>query len=357
MIRKRSEHGLGHLVNPLDPDRDDRDWITPAIELLIYKPELISTGGGPPWLDLPAVTRFAFSTNDLRRAFETYNATRPWSEQVKPFNFLLHAHIHPSGYPAGVDPARFRLLAPYEAKPSHWLELPWTNLHTGQQHPVTTDPHDHRADVVGLKTYRDVLALYAIHPEPKSLDPDGHPCTRRSPPGLLQRRPITVLTISLIGSESNRLDETTAGLIGTLDDALATYSGPTENAWTTLVLPTLPDFSNHELAALAGLDTRTLQRIKSRAITAPHQRNRTVLTLIAAKLAAERLDTWGITPPATPLEQLAAYLDCREGHQEARRCIVCDSDLTGRQRLYCSNDCKWEHAYWRRRGSQIAASK
>jgi hypothetical protein len=35
---------------------------------------------------------------------------------------------------------------------------------------------------------------------------------------------------------------------------------------------------NRQLAALAGLDTRTLQRITSRAITSPHERNRALLT-------------------------------------------------------------------------------
>jgi hypothetical protein len=336
VIRKRSEHGLGHLLNPLDPNRDDRDWITHAIELLIYEPELILTGGGPPWLDFPALTRFAFSTNDLQRAFNAYNATRPWAEQIKPFNFLLHAHIAPCGYPAGVDPTRCRLLAPYESSPSRWLELPWTNLHTGQQHPVTTDPDDHRAEVTRLKTYRDVLALYAIHPEPKSLDPDGNPCTRRSPPGLLQRRPITALTYSLIGKESNRLDETTAGLVGSIDDTLTTYNSPTENAWMTLICPALADFPNRELASLAGLDTRTLQRIKSQAIATPHDRNRALLTLITAQLASQQLETWDITPPRDPLEQIATYLDHRDTHNPERRCVICGAPLSGRQRSYCS---------------------
>jgi hypothetical protein len=27
VMRKWSEHGLGHLLNPIDPESDDRDWI------------------------------------------------------------------------------------------------------------------------------------------------------------------------------------------------------------------------------------------------------------------------------------------------------------------------------------------
>jgi hypothetical protein len=339
VIRKRSEHGLGHLLNPLDPNRDDRDWITDIYPLLIDNPETL-LNGGPPWLDLPALTRITLTTNEVARAFAAYNTGRPWLEQIKPFNFLLHAHIDPLGYPVGVDASQFRLVAPYERDSKLWLQLPWVDLHNGTLHPVTTDRDDHRSKLVRLKTYRDVLTLYARHPEPKSLDPEGNPCNRRSPPGLLTRRPVTLLTLSLIGKESNRLDETVAGLIGSLDDTLATYTSPTENTWTTLVLPALTDFPTSELAALTELDTRTIQRIKNRATSAPHGRNRALLTLITAQLATRQLETWGITPPREPLEQIATYLDHRDTHKTGRRCVVCGTPLSGRQRLYCSPACK-----------------
>jgi hypothetical protein len=178
--------------------------------------------------------------------------------------------------------------------------------------------------------------LYAVHPEPKSLDPDGQPCSRSSPAGLLARRPVTMLTLSLIGKESNRLDETIAGLIGTLDDTLATYNSPTENTWSLLVLPALADFPTNQLAALAELDDRTIQRIKKRATGTPHGRNRALHTLITAQLAGRQLEAWGITPPREPVEQIATYLDHRDTHKPTRRCVVCGTPLSGRQRSYCS---------------------
>jgi hypothetical protein len=54
--------------------------------------------------------------------------------------------------------------------------------------------------------------------------PRRNPCSRRSPPGLLARRLFTFLTLSLIAKESNRLDETIASLMGSLDDTLASYT-------------------------------------------------------------------------------------------------------------------------------------
>jgi hypothetical protein len=72
--RKRSEHGLGHLIPPAQPNGD---WIDTwwqhllCIELGFETPE-------PPWFTAPAVGRLTVtSTHDLR-AFKTYNAGRPY---------------------------------------------------------------------------------------------------------------------------------------------------------------------------------------------------------------------------------------------------------------------------------------
>jgi hypothetical protein len=42
-----------------------------------------------PGLDLPAVSRYAATTPRLLDWFSRYNASRPYQEQVRPFNFLL----------------------------------------------------------------------------------------------------------------------------------------------------------------------------------------------------------------------------------------------------------------------------
>lgn len=240
---------------------------------------------------------------------------------------------------SGVDPPYFRLIAPYESDPNAWLQLPWVDLHTGTLHPVTTDPNDHRSELARLKTYRDVLLLYALHPEPKSLDPDGQPCNRRSPPGLLARRPVTLLTLSLIGKESNRLEETIAGLIGSLDNTLATCNSPSENAWTILVLPALADFPTRQLAALTELDHRTIQRIKKRATNPPTTRTAPSSPSSPHSSHANNSKPGGSRHPLSPLEQIATYLDHRDTYKPVRRCAVCGNPLSGRQRLYCSTAC------------------
>ena len=98
---------------------------------------------------------------------------------MKPFNFLCSAHVAPFGHPTGVDPTKFHLVAPYSKESGEWLKLPWRDVHSGELFSLTTEvpcPPGY----VRLKTYRDVLERYEFHPEPKSLGPDGEPCSEQT---------------------------------------------------------------------------------------------------------------------------------------------------------------------------------
>jgi hypothetical protein len=57
-----------------------------------------------------------------------------------------------------------------------------------------------------------MLAEYAVHPEAKSNGPEVRPCNRQTL-GMLARRPVTARTISHIGKEANRLEDTRAGSV------------------------------------------------------------------------------------------------------------------------------------------------
>lgn len=63
----------------------------------------------------------------------------------------------------------------------------------------------------------DVIDHYRVHPEAKSLGPDGMPCGKRAI-GLLGRRPVTLGELVHIGKESNRLEEVEQGLVHDWDD-------------------------------------------------------------------------------------------------------------------------------------------
>jgi hypothetical protein len=167
VLRKWSEHGLGHLLNPTDSESEDRDWIRSCWELLI-RTELCLPVEEPSWLQLPALSRITASSPHILRPFAAFNAGKTYAKQVKPFNFLLSAQVAPFGHPEGADPSRFHLVAPWSSDPAEWLDLPWFDLHSGQEFRVTTEDDFGSSGRVLLRTYRDVLNEYETHPEAKS---------------------------------------------------------------------------------------------------------------------------------------------------------------------------------------------
>lgn len=177
-IRKRSEHGLGALLSPTDPDTDGRDWIDEVWLRVIARVRGEPEPEIPDWYELPALSRVSATNAQLLKAFDAYNARRAYAEQVKPGNFLLMAHDDPLvALAAGLERSRLTLIAPFSSKPAEWLDLEYRNRLDGQAVAVTTGA-DGQAGAVRIKTYGDAIALYLRHPEAKSADTSGEPCHR-----------------------------------------------------------------------------------------------------------------------------------------------------------------------------------
>lgn len=201
-----SEHGLGHLLNPTDPNSEDREWIAQAW-LRIIRNVLGFRTSAPSFNKLPAVGRTSVSSPWVMKSLAVLNRGEPYAKQVKPFNFLLSAHIAPLGHPIGVNPERFHLIAPFEPNPNKWLRQPWIDVYSqaGQRYRVTTS-QVRGPKVVGLMTYRDVLREYEYHEELKCAGPDGEACAKKTV-GLLARRHVRIAALHFIGKESNLLEE------------------------------------------------------------------------------------------------------------------------------------------------------
>ena len=331
VIVKYSEHGLGHLLNPINPE-DERKWINEAWHFLLC-PALGLPVAEPEWLDLPALSQLAITSPTMLRPFETYNKSRPAREQIRPGSFFFAAQVAPFGYPLEADPTRFRLIAPYDPDRRRWPELPWVNLYDGTRHPAAIDGCP-SPDAIRIKTYRDALGLYTTHPEPKSLGPDGKRCGRATV-GLLARRPVAMSMLSLIGKESNKLEESTAGLIGALGEVLSSYGA--DRWWDELVRPVLADLPTSSLVERSHLDARTIQRLRA-GRTRPHARHQAVLALIAADLVGELLADASIVLPEDPAARLVIYLDNRQ--DVCQRCPMCGREISGVRSMYCSSRCK-----------------
>jgi hypothetical protein len=192
------------------------------------------------------------------------NKSKPYADQIKPFNFLLSAQVAPLGFPEGVDPAHFHLIAPYESDPRKWHKLRWVDRYSGKPYRITTSDEAalYGGNVVRVKTYREVLAEYRTHPEAKSLGPDGAVCGRQTV-GLLQRRLVARGTLTYVGKESNKLEEVEAGLIHDPEEVYTEYADPREDPWRTIVLPVLKQMPRRALMEATGLSRSQVTAIRN----------------------------------------------------------------------------------------------
>ena len=273
-----SQHGLGHLLNPTDPDSEDRDWIAQIWENMIREAE-----GFPVkklgFEDLPAVGRISVSSPGMMKLFTDLNRDKKYADQIKPFNFLLTCHVKAFGHPIGADPARFHLIAPREDDPRKWLKMAWIDQYTGKEYRITTEGHHGTLGTARVKTYGDVIREYAFHPESKCADDIGSVCDKQTI-GLLQRRHILVGSVTAIGKESNRLEEVDAGLIHDPNETYTVYRDPRRDEWETKIRPALKKIALATLREETGMSVRALIDLRE-GRSRPHGKNRARLAAIA----------------------------------------------------------------------------
>jgi hypothetical protein len=271
-----SEHGLGHLLNPTDPDSEDRQWIGKAWLKMVREALGLPTQN-LGFEDRPAVGRLSVSSPAVIRPLAKLNEGKPYSEQIKPFNFLLTCYMKPFGHPTGADPTQFHLIAPYETNATRWLKMDWFDQYTGNAHRITTTGDGGRR-MARVKTYGDVLREYEYHPESKSANSAGDVCDRQTV-GLLRRRQVRIDLVRYIGKESNRLEEVDAGLIHNEEGVYTEYTDKSRDEWQTKILPALKRLSLSYLEKETGLCRRALIDIRA-GRSRPHRKNEECLTCV-----------------------------------------------------------------------------
>jgi len=206
-IIKPSEHGLGIVYVPDKRDRykpiDCKDqesayprWVVESWERIladhfrnIKNPEnaLVSHG---LWFDnLPAVMRVRVTTPNVLKALRKRDPGA-----AKPYNFALS--------PILIDPVPgCTLIAPASKHPEEWLTRDYTEIHSGETVKLATE---YGGKPLTPQTLANVIWRHFLHPEDKSLAPDGQPCNTYTS-GLLLRRPIEAMTpFVFIGKEIER---------------------------------------------------------------------------------------------------------------------------------------------------------
>jgi hypothetical protein len=302
---KWSEHGLGHLLNPTDPDNPDRDWIRQLWTNEVHHALDLPTTA-PEWIDRPALGRINVSKPHTLRAFARRNQGRPYSDQVKPFNFVLTAHTAQFGVPSSADPTRFQLIAPWESDPRRWHGLDWTNRDepTASYLVSTSSGGDATAQI---HSYRKALDEYRTHPESKSLGPAGERSGWHTS-GLLGRRPISAARISYVGKEANDL-ETLEARLGPAGQAKPAEYGRHDDDWH-IVRRSLTLIPAAVISKQTGLDRTMVWRyIQGRSV--PRPRRMKQLADLAVAHASRELRNSGLATPTDAIASLEVWLASR----------------------------------------------
>ena len=277
-----SEHGLGHLLNPMDLENEDRNWIAQTWLNIIRK----ALGLSPKSLNFencPAVGRITVSSPALMLPLNKLNQRKNYANQIKPFNFLLSCHVKQLGHPIGSDPEHFHLIAPYESDSKRWLKIDWIDQYTGKKYGITTNHYYGDRRNACIKTYGDILIEYEFHPETKNADADGNPSGKQTI-GLLQRRRVQIEQIKYIGKESNAIEDVESRLAHCETDVYTHYSDPRRDEWETKIRPALGKARLSIIEKETGLSRRMLIYART-GKRKPHQKHRELLVSTLRKLS------------------------------------------------------------------------
>ena len=281
-IIKPSEHGLGIVFVPdkrkwkrykpvdcRDQDNDYARWVVEAWTKLLDDhvrqmddPEnaLVAT---PLWFaKFPAVMRVRVTTPNVLKALRKRD---PGS--AKPYNFALS--------PILVDPpAECTLVAAFSKKPETWLGRPYIEIKSGDTVHLGSE---WRGSVLQPQRLSSVLWRHYLHPEDKSLAPDGGPCGP-STRGLLRRRPIRAMQpLRCVGKEVERKAQEGE------DISNAEHRGPIEyqdrrtantRAADADLLLRAQRFSARQLRRVSGVSQHAVERFLRGERVHPRTRNR-----------------------------------------------------------------------------------
>lgn len=157
----------------------------------------------------------------------------------------------------------------------------------------------------GMVAYYGGRAECRIHPEPKSLAPNGKPAGWHGN-GLLGRRPVTATRLVHVGKESNELEDKQAGVVHDPEEAINEHVA--EDAWFSLVLPVLQRMPRSALRKqLSGTRISALRA----GTLDPGRKAEISLTKVAGDFARDQLRKAGIVPAAHSIDRCAAYLHAK----------------------------------------------
>ena len=281
VLRKASAHGLGHLIAPYGtasapahlpgPQADLHDigverwqhdvWYRIINAALAGNPERVGLDDLPGF-NQPSVSRYAATTPELLRWFKRFNHGKPYREQVRPFGFML-------AFTAGNDARAAMLGAPVTTEGTRKGQQSEGRKANDAPRAVAAFDKDiaraakHCFDrdtglpvaAKVLKTYRQALLRYHLHPEAKFLH--GEYFDR----GATARRHIQTAEIQRIGKEANRWEEQFH--LGGDPEAQAEYGVSVDDQAQAIAMvrDAVARFGQRKLAKAAKISRNTLAAV------------------------------------------------------------------------------------------------
>jgi len=176
-------------------------------------------------------------------------STPYYLEQMKgkasPFGFVLH--------PRTREELKLTLLTPFTKDRAAWTSSECVNTHDGGSHCLDALP---RSAVI---TLGEVLCGYLMHPEIKSLGPDGQKCKPHTR-GLLRRIIVHGGLHNCIGKEVSRFEQCKGDFIEKIDDDCIHYDGGQVTADEVLIAE-ISARGLRKTTKETGLDRKTIRGI------------------------------------------------------------------------------------------------
>jgi len=196
-------HGIGFLYPPKDnPKRwkkDAPEWVYEMWDYIV-RGFLGSRRNRPAWASLPQMMRFSISTWNVLKMLGMW-------DDMRPLNFMFMVMTSPR-LSFDVDfenkpDSKPMVIVPFSSKQDEWSKLEGIDIHNRNRYGK------YRLYSLNNRsfhpfTYGHMIEEYIRHPEAKSLDPDGKPCTAETR-GLLQRAHITAGRIRYIDKETSSM--------------------------------------------------------------------------------------------------------------------------------------------------------
>jgi hypothetical protein len=186
---------LWEEVLPNDQETDYPRWIVEAWERLlanhfrIDNPQNASIVDSFRFDNLPAMMRVRVTTPNVLKALRKRDPGA-----AKPYNFA-HSPILLEEVPDCT------LIAPASKRLNEWLTRDYIEIHTGD---VVKLGSKYRDKTLTPQMISHTIWKHFLHPEDKSLGPDGEPCNEYTR-GMLRRRPVVaMLPFNYIGKEVER---------------------------------------------------------------------------------------------------------------------------------------------------------